>query len=64
MTYSSAMASNAPCVATACDSRPTIAVKSDGTVWAWGDNYAGRLATGTGKLMLLLNVTNENIVFC
>jgi len=33
----------------AAGSSHTVALKSDGTVWAWGDNYYGQLGVGTEK---------------
>ena len=32
-------------VAASCDH--SLALRSDGTVWAWGDNSAGQLGRGT-----------------
>ena len=34
-------------IQTAAGSYHTTALKSDGTLWAWGDNYYGQLGDGT-----------------
>ncbi len=34
-------------VALSCNSGHTLALRSDGTVWAWGYNFGGELGTGT-----------------
>src|SRR3990172_6036786 len=43
--HTASWASTTPMVAGGADH--TIALKSDGTVWAWGENGSGRLGDGT-----------------
>jgi alpha-tubulin suppressor-like RCC1 family protein len=35
--------------AIACGGFYTVALRSDGTVWAWGENINGQLGDGTNK---------------
>ena len=40
---------NTNVIAVAAGENHTVALKSDGTVWAWGDNDNGQLGDGTRK---------------